>query len=151
MDHTSSTSPPRRGAHAALWLIAVGLLANAAIMVWNHQNNTLPAFIVGDSAMARTAGQRRMLGANGIYMMPGRLGPRQWGVYLMDLDSNTLCVYEALPDTSRIKLMAVRNFQYDRFLTDMNNESPTPRQVKKLVEQQRLRRQQARVNKKIGK
>ncbi len=135
----------------ALWCIGLGLLANAAAAVYNHRGpSALPAFLAGAPAYARGT-HRRMLGANGIYMMPGQLGPHQYGVFLMDLDSDTLCVYETLPQRSRLRLMAARNFQYDRFLKDLNNEAPTPHQVKKLVLQQRQRRKHAKINKRANK
>jgi hypothetical protein len=134
-----SARPPSRGKSLVLWCIAAGLLANAAAIFWAHRGNGgIPEFISGNALYGRTP-RRAMLGANGIYMMPGQIGAHQWGVFLMDLDSDTLCVYETLPASSRLRLMAARDFKYDRYLTDLNNESPTPHQVKILVRKQRQR------------
>ena len=47
-------------------------------------------------------------------------------LYLMDIDSETITVYRANPDSSRLKLMAARSFKYDRFLQDYNNDKLTP-------------------------
>jgi len=58
-------------------------------------------------------------------------------LYLVDLKRGTICVYQYLPASRRLRLMAARLFVYDQQLEDFNNESPTPREVKKLVEQQR--------------
>jgi hypothetical protein len=74
-------------------------------------------------------------------MMPSQLGPNTWGLYLMDVEAGTICVYKANPENSRFRLMAVRYFRNDRFLNDFNNDSPTPREVLKQVEQQRQREQ----------
>jgi len=82
-----------------------------------------------------------MLGARGIYMMPAQLGQSTWGVYLLDVDSQTISVYRASPESSHFRLMAARSFQYDRFLTDFNNERPNPKEVQKLVEDQRQRQE----------
>ena len=73
--------------------------------------------------------------------MPAQLGASTWGLYIMDVESGTVCVYRANPETSRFKLMAVRFFRNDRFLSDFNNDSPTPKEVLKQVEQQRQREQ----------
>lgn len=148
---TSPTTVRGRLLQPALWCIGLGLLANAAVAVYNrHARAGLPILFSGTPAFARGV-KGRMLGANGIYMMPGQLGPQQYGVFLMDLDSGTLCVYETLPDRARLRLVAARNFQYDRFLKDFNNESPTPHQVKRLVMQQRQRRKHAKINKQANK
>ena len=72
-------------------------------------------------------------------MMPAQLSPTTFGLYLMDVDSGTICVYKALPDNNHFKLMASRSFKYDRFLEDYNNETLRPKEVQKLVEAQQQR------------
>ena len=72
-------------------------------------------------------------------MMPAQLGPSAFGLYLMDVDSGTICVYKATPETSRFRLMAARSFKYDRFLEDFNNDTPRPKDVQKLADDQRQR------------
>jgi len=132
-------APPRRGRRtsAALWCVGLGLLANAAALLLGHW---MPAgvteFRLDQAAVAQST---PIVGARGLYMMPAQLGPTAWGVYLMDVDSQTITVYRAVPDTSRLKLMAARSYRYDRFLEDVNNDTPTPRDVQKLVEAQRQR------------
>ena len=152
---------PRRGVsggklRAALVLVGLGLLANAGLMLWNRLSPTYPSEITFD---ARAFGQSGPLGSgvgggtgggpggaggvgvHGFYMMPAQLGMNAWGLYILDVESGTVCVYRATPETSRFKLMAVRYFRNDRFLIDFNNDSPTPREVLKQVEQQRQREQ----------
>ena len=53
--------------------------------------------------------------------------------------TGTICVYKALPDTNKFRLMAARSFKYDRFLEDFNNEALRPKDVQKLIEDQRQR------------
>jgi hypothetical protein len=85
------------------------------------------------------AGAEPMVGARGIYVMPAQLGVNSFGLYLLDLDAGNIVVYKALPDSNRFHLMAARNFRNDRFLEDFNNDSPTPKEVQKLIQQQRQR------------
>ena len=128
----------------ALVLIGLGLLANAAALLYTHVTGRAPDLVLDRSAFAQAAGAGsasggQMLGARGIYMMPAQLGPQTYGLYLLDVDSGTICVYRALPDTNRFRLMSARSYKYDRFLEDFNGESPRPREVQKLVEDQRQR------------
>jgi hypothetical protein len=71
-------------------------------------------------------------------MMPAQLGPNSYGLYLMDVDAGTICVYKALPDNNHFRLMAARSFKYDRFLEDFNTEI-RPKEVQKLIEDQKQR------------
>jgi hypothetical protein len=129
-------------ANKALWIVGIGLLANAAVMLYTHVTGRAPDLVLDRTALAQMTpgtGASPMLGARGIYLMPAQLGPTAFGVYLLDVDSQTICVYRALPDTSHLRLMAARSFQYDRFLEDFNNETLRPKEVQKLVEAQRQR------------
>ncbi len=127
-------------ANKALWFVGLGLLANAAMMLFSHFSPAgVPEFKLDQSAFGQALPNERMVGARGLYMMPAQLGPNTWGVYLMDADSQTITVYRAIPDTSRFRLMAARSFRNDRFLEDVNNDTPTPKEVQKLVEAQRQR------------
>lgn len=114
-------------------------------MAWNHSNpSPFPDLSLDAKAYAQLASGApadRMLGARGLYMMPAQLGSITWGLYLMDVDSQTLCVYRVNPETSRFRLMAARSFKYDRFLEDLNNDTPTPAEVQRQVELQRHREQ----------
>lgn len=132
-------SPSRR--NKPLWLIGIGLCANALILLHGHLLGQSAEFKFNAAAFAQSAPPPggSMLGARGFYMMPAQLGPNTFGVYLMDVDSSTICVYKVSPDSSKIKLMATRSFQNDRFIPDFNNEKPLPREVQQMVEDQRKR------------
>ena len=126
-----------------MWCIGLGLLANAAVLLWTRSPSSFPDISLDTKAYAQLAATPadRLLGARGMFMMPAQLGPNTWGLYLMDVDSQTICVYRALPESSRFRLMAARSFKSDRFLEDFNNDEPTPREIQKEVEQQRQRQQ----------
>jgi hypothetical protein len=55
---------------------------------------------------------------------------------MMDVDNHTIWCYEYLPATRKLKLVAARSFDYDRYLTDHENDEPTAQQVRELVERQ---------------
>jgi hypothetical protein len=134
--------PRARGLTVGLWLIGAGLLANAGAMVYSQGTGHAPDISLDRTAFAQaipSGGQTGLLGARGIYMMPAQLGPTTFGVYLMDVDSGTICVYKAIPETSRFRLMAARSFKNDRFLEDYDNEGLLPRDVQKVVANQRQR------------
>lgn len=127
--------------HKALWLIGAGLLANAAVLLYGQLAHHAVDFSLDRTAFAQTAPPSQMLGARGIFMMPAQLGPQSYGLYLMDVDAGTICVYRTNPENSRLRLMAARSFKNDSFLEDYNNEPPVPRDVQKWVATQRQRTQ----------
>jgi len=138
-DASRAQASPRR--NKALWLIGIGLCANALVMLYTHAFGPIPEFKLATPAFGQAAPSAggQLLGARGLYMAPAQLGPNSFGLYLMDVDSGTICVYKVSPDSSRFKLMAARSYKYDRFLEDLNNDPLTPASVQKLVEAQRQR------------
>jgi len=48
----------------------------------------------------------------------------------------TICLYQDLPSTRKLKLMAARTFLFDRQVENYNTE-PDPREIKKLVAEQK--------------
>ncbi len=112
----------------ALYLNA-GLLA--CILVVMVMRNGSPSLL--PQVMAE---QAPIAGGGGVYLMPGQLSPNVWGVYMMDIDSQTLQVYQYTPGDNLLKLKAARSFKYDRRLQNFNSGSPTPDEVKQLVERE---------------
>ena len=117
----------RQSASTAKWLIVVLLAVIAACLL-------IEVGAATSSARAQTAGTG---GAPTVFAVAGKVTPETYGLYLVDLENGTICVYQYLPANRRLRLMAARTFVFDRQLEDFNNESPTPREVKKLIEQQR--------------
>jgi hypothetical protein len=72
-------------------------------------------------------------GGNGVYLMPAQFSVNTWGCYIMDTDAQTVCAYEYFPRGEGLKLVAARNFQFDRQLKRYNT-SPNPDEVKRLIE-----------------
>ena len=119
----------------ALYLIALALLANAAVLFFTRSGSENIAFA---QALPGASGST-MLGARGLYLTPAQLGPNAFGAMLLDLDSSTITVYRYVAERNRFVLAAARSFKHDRFLEDYNNEGLKPAEVQKLVEEQRIR------------
>jgi hypothetical protein len=130
-----------------LWLVGLGLLANAGVSLYTHATGRASDLSMENKALAQALSSpnpQAMLGARGLYMAPGQLGPGAYGVFLMDVDSGTIAVYQTIPDSQsqriqRIHLAAVRSFKNDRFLEDWNTDKPSPTEVQALVAAQRQR------------
>jgi hypothetical protein len=88
------------------------------------------AFVAPAEAQVPPATQGRF------FAVAGQVTADSYGLYLVDTDTATVSVYQYLPNTKKLRLMAVRNVSYDLQLEEYNTE-PSPREMKKLVEEQR--------------
>jgi hypothetical protein len=75
-------------------------------------------------------------GGAGVFIVPAQFSTTTFGCYLMDIDAQTLCAYQFSPGDKQLRLIAARNFRWDRRLGNFNTEKPTPEEVKQLVDQQ---------------
>jgi hypothetical protein len=90
---------------------------------------------IGPSA-AFAQQQPPIAGGGGIFVMPAQLAANVWGCYLMDIDNQTLCVYQYSPGEKMLRLSASRTFKFDRGLNNFNT-SPPPLEVRDLVQRER--------------
>ena len=72
-----------------------------------------------------------------IMVVGGQVMKDSYGLYLVDRKNRTICIYQWLPATRKLRLMAARTFSYDVQLDDYNADRPTPSEVKRLVEENR--------------
>jgi hypothetical protein len=84
--------------------------------------------------MALGQAQPQIAGGAGLFMMPGQFSANIWGVYLMDVDQQTLAAYSVSGNPPKLTLIAARSFRYDRQLDNFNTGNPTPAEVKDLIE-----------------
>lgn len=118
------------------WL-TIGLYLNAVLMVGvivvllsrDHAPSFLPA------AYGQQAPQP-IAGGGGIFLMPGQLSQNTYGCFVMDVDQQTLMVYEYRADVRKLRFMAGRDFSNDRKVHNVNTE-PTPADVKQMLEMER--------------
>ena len=106
---------------AAVWVVVVllAVIATALVMAIGLDPPTVHAQV---SAADR----------NGVFVVAGKVTPETYGMYLVDTGKRRIVVYQWLPNSRKIRLMAVRNYTYDLRLDEYNTE-PLPREIKKLV------------------
>jgi hypothetical protein len=130
------------GRQTGLWLIAVllAVIATATVLRWDEASLTRSA-----SAQALNTGAGPGASARGIYAFTGQLDSHSFGLFMLDVDSGTVWCYEMVRNRSSdpmfMRLVAARYWIYDRYLEEFNVASPTPTEVRQLVEQQRTARQ----------
>jgi len=74
-------------------------------------------------------------GASGdVFAVAGRLTSDSYGIYLIDTSRGTMAVYQWLPSTKKLRLLAARNYLFDTQLDEYNTE-PLVRDIKELVKQ----------------
>ncbi len=110
-----------RGGSAARWGMVM-LLAVIVVMLGHELVSAPPP------ADARTgwAGQEGK-----VFCIAGQVTKDTYGLYLIDMENGTICVYQFL-GSGCLKLMAARTFIYDCQLDSYHTE-PLPRDVAKLV------------------
>lgn len=123
-----STRTATPGGQTVLWVIALLLAVIATTLLVRPSGLTFahPAF--ADSPMT---------GARGIMAFTGQLDKNSYGLFMIDVDARTLWIYQYLPATRRLKLVATRSFDHDRYLKNYNNETPTVEEVKGMLDDQR--------------
>lgn len=76
----------------------------------------------------------------GVFAVPAQVGPDAYGLYLIDSENATICVYEYTPGrgsvSPQLRLTAARRYSFDMRLEDYNTQ-PSPREIRELVEQHR--------------
>ena len=115
----------RGGRTAVKWLIAAALAVIAICLLIQ----------VGLGAAEPPVAVSSAKGGN-LFAVAGQVDKDSFGLYLVDLENGTICMYQYLPSVRKLRLMAARTTLFDRKLEDYNTEPP-PRDMKKLVEQHR--------------
>jgi hypothetical protein len=115
--------------------LTIGLYLNAGVLA------VLVMVLIGRSdvpmipaAHAQQAPQP-IAGGGGLFLMPGQLSPSVWGCYVMDVDRQTLMVYQYSPGDRMLRFMAGRDFANDRRMRRFNTE-PSPDEIKNLADKE---------------
>ncbi|MCP4377161.1 MAG: hypothetical protein GY794_13420 [bacterium] len=107
------------------WVIVVVLSVIATCLVLE----------MGYGASNATAQVTSVGSGDGVMVVGGQITKDSYGLYLVDTKRQSLCVYQWLPGSRKLRLLAARTFRYDVQLDEYNAGKPTPRDVKRLVEQ----------------
>ena len=129
MSNLPNPSARRNPLAVALYVNAALLLAIVAVLIARDPAPTFVAPAMGQ--LQPTVG-----GGAGLYLMPGQFSTNVWGCYIMDVDQQTLCAYTVTGSPPQLRLVAARNFRYDRRLGNFNTPNPSPLEVKELVEKE---------------
>jgi len=111
----------------ALYLNAAVLIAILIALIGGHHS---------PDSIALAQYQPAIGGGGGVFLVPAQFSRDTFGCYLMDIDAQTLAVYRFDPLQNILKLAAARNFRYDRKLGNFNVGTPTPDEVRQLLEQE---------------
>ncbi len=112
----------------ATWIIAIALSVIATAVVIRPDLPMLGAAFA----------QNHLTGSGGVHAFTGQLDKDHYGLFMMDTENGTVWVYEYTPLKRRLKLVCARNFTYDRYLLDFNNDDQTsPAQIEEMVKRQR--------------
>jgi hypothetical protein len=126
---TPSTAPAR--SQPVHWIIAVSLAIIAICLVLRLDSGPW---------LPEAYAQRQKVGAAGVFAFTGQLGPRTYGLFMVDVDAGNVWCYEYSRERGKLRLVAARSFLYDRQLEEFNVEAPTPGDVAELVERLQSRR-----------
>ena len=115
--------------------LVVALYVNAALLlvivtVLLARSNGAPALL--PSAFGQN--QAAIGGGAGVFIVPAQFSDTSYGCYIMDVDAQTICAYQYYG--KQLRLVAARNFRWDRRLAQFNSENPTPDDVRRMIERQ---------------
>jgi hypothetical protein len=126
----------------ALWVNAILLGAILVTLIARSNSPSfLPMAFAADDAGRMPLAPQPIAGGGGLFLMPAQFAVNQWGCYIMDVDRQTLCAYLFQPQSGgTLRLVAARNFTWDRQLKNLNTGSLpgelSPTEVRKLVEKE---------------
>ncbi len=109
------------------WAMVVGL----SMVVGALAMQLLSAPAADASAAAAGAA-----GRGKVFAIAGQVSPDSYGLYLVDLEQSTICVYEYVARDHKLWLRAARTFKADMQL-DSYNTMPRPKDVKEMVAEAR--------------
>ncbi|MBC8107347.1 MAG: hypothetical protein H7Z14_12210 [Anaerolineae bacterium] len=116
----------------ALFVNAVALCL-IALALFTKNDSKFPSMI---PAAYGQNGQAAIGGGAGVFVVPAQFGQNFYGCYIMDVDAQTICAYQMFPGEHNFRLIAARSFRYDRRLNNYNTATPSPAEVKALVEKE---------------
>jgi len=110
---------------AARWVVVIVLAALAGALGGELLLSASPA--AADTASG---------GAGKVFAVAGQITGDTYGLYLVDLENGTICLYEYVGRERRLWLRAARTFRADLKL-DAYNTQPSPEEVSKMVSEAR--------------
>ncbi|MFL2866189.1 MAG: hypothetical protein ACJZ8Y_13345 [Pirellulaceae bacterium] len=117
------------------WVICIGCIGLMLVgIVGSQQPATHAQNPVGTRLGAQTPGQVIQSG-NYLLMSSFDAGEGQQ-LTLIDVKNKAICTYLIQRGSGKIKLLSARNARWDFELDEFNSDSPTPREIQQLIQQQ---------------
>lgn len=94
---------------------------------------------------ARAEDESSAVAGSDIIVVPLDLGSNSAGFVMVDVRAERLWIYELMGRNvprNRLRLIAGRDFSYDRLLSEFNNAEPKPATVRRLLERLQSRTEQ---------
>ena len=112
-----------------LWANAVAVALLAATLLWRSDSP-------GSSWLPSAQAQIPVSGGAGLYLMPAQLANNIWGVYLLDVDRQTLMTYRYdAGGGGDLRFLAARDVTNDRRIGAFNT-SPDPLEIKGIADKE---------------
>jgi hypothetical protein len=119
---------------SALRLLTAGALAVVAAVLLAVAVSSPAAESNGNNGSA--AARNGSAAGGRFFAVCGQIAQEAYGLYLFDTQNSTMSLYEWVPAERKLRLLAARNTEFDLRLDDYNT-TPSPREIKALVEQHR--------------
>jgi len=87
-------------------------------------------------------------GKDNVFVVAGQISRETYGLYLVDYNNKTICVYQYTSGNRKLQLVAARTYEFDVKLDSYNSSDPLPGEVRELVGKQKRLKE---VNEKPGK
>ena len=115
------------GSPAVWWVIALSqAIIAVCLLARTDFGGAAPAYAQPVSAA----------GARGVFAFTGQLTKNSYGVFMVDVDAYTLWCYEYSTSKNMLRLVAGRDWRYDRYLRKFSTE-PMPDVIQQMVEDER--------------
>lgn len=90
----------------------------------------------GDASANRAPLAAGSAAGQSVLVVAGQVTRDSYGLYVVDQENRTICVYQWMPSTRKLRLLAARTYAFDIRLDQYNTE-PDPLEIKKLGDQAR--------------
>lgn len=107
------------------WVMALSLAMIAGLLLLRDVDH--------DRAFAQPVSSS---GARGVFAFTGELTKGSLGVFMVDVDAGTIWCYEYVAGKRKLRLVAARDWRFDRYLENFETEPP-PEVVQEILEEQR--------------
>jgi hypothetical protein len=105
--------------HPVWWVIAVSLAVIAVSMVLRVDG------VDGGVSRPAFAQSTVSAGAHGVFAFSGQVSKNAYGVFMVDVDAGTIWCYRFDQGGDKLKLVAGRDWRFDRKLENWGTEPPT--------------------------